>query len=182
MAILRWDPTRDVSSLQSEMNRIFATFFDSPANQSVGGSGGSGGRWLPAMDLSESGDSYLVHADLPGMSEDDVQIELEDNVLTISGERRLEESRAEGGYLRAERARGSFMRSLTLPAGVDARRIEANFHNGVLELRIPKPEERKPRRISIGRTAANRTIEGHEAETDNQAETNGQRQGEYSTS
>ena len=182
MAILRWDPTRDVNSLQSEMNRVFSTFFDSAANQSGGGGGGgSGARWLPAMDLSESGESYVVHADLPGMSEDDVQIELEDNVLTIAGERRLEESKSDG-YLRTERARGSFMRSLTLPPGVDAQRIEANFHRGVLELRIPKPEQRKPRRISIGGTGANRTIEGHESDPTEQAETNGQRQEEYSTS
>jgi HSP20 family protein len=182
MAILRWDPTRDLSSLQSEMNRVFSSFFDSPANQSGGaGGGGSGSRWLPAMDLSETGDSYVLHADLPGMSEDDVQIELEDNVLTISGERRLEESKSEAGYLRTERARGSFARSLTLPAGIDPERIEADFQNGVLELHIPKPEQRKPRRISIGGTAEQRTIEGHESNTEHQADTNGQRQEEYST-
>ena len=181
MAILRWDPTRDLSSLQSEMNRVFSTFFDSPATQSVGGGGGPGGRWLPAMDLAETADSYVLHADLPGMGEDDVQIELEDNVLTISGERRLEESKSEGGYLRTERARGSFARSLTLPAGIDPERIEANFHNGVLELRIPKPEERKPRRISISGAAGQRTIEGHESDTQQPA-SNGQRRAEYSTS
>ena len=181
MAILRWDPTRDLSSLQSEMNRVFSTFFDSPANEPSGGGGSFGGRWLPAMDLSETGDSYVLHADLPGMTEDDVQIELEDNVLTISGERRLEESKSQGGYLRTERARGSFARSLTLPAGVDPERIEAEFHDGVLELQIPKPEQRKPRRISIGNTAAQRTIEGHAADTQS-AEGNGQRQTEYSAS
>ena len=115
------------------------------------------------------------------MSENDVQIELEDNVLTISGERRLEESKSEGGYLRTERARGSFMRSLTLPAGVDPQRIEANFHNGVLDSVSPSRKQPEPRRISIGSTA-NRTIEGHETDTEHQAETNGQRQGEYSTS
>jgi len=180
MAILRWDPTRDLSSLQSEMNRVFSTFFDSPPSQSGGGAGGVG-RWLPAMDLSETRDGYVLHADLPGMSEDDVQIELEDNVLTISGERRQEEATSAGGYLRTERARGSFARSLTLPAGVDPERIEATFHNGVLELRIPKPEERKPRRISISGGAGQRTIEGNESDTQ-QAGSNGQRQEEYSTS
>ena len=180
MAILRWDPTRDLSSLQSEMNRVFSTFFDSPANE-PSGSGGFAGRWLPPMDLSETEGRYVLHADLPGMTEDDVQIELEDNVLTISGERRLEESNSQGGYLRTERARGAFARSLTLPAGVDPERIAAEFHNGVLELQIPKPEERKPRRISIGGTAGQRTIEGQEADAQ-QAENNGQRQTEYSTS
>ena len=133
------------------------------------------------MDLSETGDSYVLHADLPGMGEDDVQIELEDNVLTISGERRLEQSTSEGGYLRTERARGSFARSLTLPAGVDPERIEADFRDGVLELRIPKPEARKPRRISISGAAGQRTIEGDESDAQ-QAGSNGQRQEEYSTS
>ena len=177
MAILRWDPTRELSSLQSEMNRVFSTFFDSPANQPAG----AGGVWLPAMDLSENGDSYVLHADLPGMSEDQVQIELEDNVLTISGERRLEGPKSDGGYLRTERARGSFARSLTLPAGVDPERIEAKFQNGVLELHIPKPEERKPRRISIAGTTSNRTIEGHESAREPQAQDNGQRQEQYTS-
>jgi len=172
MAVLRWDPTREISSLQSEMNRVFSTFFDSPASQSSGAGAGSTGRWLPAMDLAETGDSYIVRADLPGITEDEVQVELEDNVLTISGERRLDETRSEGGYLRTERARGSFARSLTLPAGIDPERIEADFKNGVLELRIPKPEERKPRRISIVGTGGQRTIEGHESD----ASSNGQSQ------
>ena len=180
MAILRWDPTRDLSSLQSEMNRVFSTFFDSPASQSEGGRGGVGGRWLPAMDLSETSDSYVLHADLPGVNQADVQIELEDNVLTISGERRLEESNSDGGYLRTECARGSFARSLTLPAGVDPERIEADFHDGVLRLRIPKPEERKPRRISIGKSNPE-TIEGHEADSEHPAGSNGQGQEAYTT-
>ena len=91
------------------------------------------------MDLSEDAEGYVVHADLPGMRRDQVQIELEDNVLTISGERRVEGPQSNGGYLRTERARGPFARSLTLPAGIDPQRIEATLDNGVLELRIPKP-------------------------------------------
>lgn len=179
MAILRWDPTRDLSSLQGEMNRVFSTFFDSPANQSGVAVAGGAARWLPAMDLSETSDSYVLHADLPGMAEHDVQIELEDNVLTISGERRLEQSKSEGAYLRTERARGSFARSLTLPAGIDPDRIEADFRDGVLELRVPKPEERKPRRISIG--GQQRTIDVQESRAQSAAG-NGQPQTEYSSS
>jgi HSP20 family protein len=107
-------------------------------------------RWVPAMDLVEAGDHFVLKADLPGLSEDDVQIEVQDGVLTLSGERRSEHERTERGWHRVERSFGRFSRSLTLPEGVNAEAIAASFDKGVLEIRIPKPEERKPRRISIG--------------------------------
>jgi HSP20 family protein len=148
MTIVRWEPLRELGTLQSEMNRLFNTVFDP-----TGGGGANGGtmrRWMPAMDLLESGDDFILKADLPGLSEEDVTIELEDSTLTVSGERRTEH-RAEGeGYYRVERATGSFSRSLTLPKGVDPEAVTARFDRGVLEVRIPKPAERKPRRISIG--------------------------------
>ena len=148
MAVVRWEPVREVHSLQQEMNRLFGSFFDTPGQQPAGD--GARQRWIPAMDLVESDEHYLLRADLPGLGTDDVKIELDDNVLTISGERRIQrEQRAEGHY-RIERASGTFARSLTLPGGVDADRIEADFANGVLEVRIPKPEQRKPRRVAIG--------------------------------
>jgi len=143
MALIRWEPAREINSLQQEMNRLFGTFFDSA------GSEVSVRRWIPAMDLVEEGDHYVLRADLPGLSEDDVKIELDDRVLTISGERRSESEQRQEGYHRVERASGSFSRSLTLPDGVDPEAIEAGFEKGVLEVRIPKPEERKPRRVEI---------------------------------
>src|SRR6266480_4422341 len=128
MAIVRWDPSRELDSLQSEFNRLFDTFL------------GNGGRnelrprrWVPAMDLVE-----------------DVDIEVKDNVLTVSGERKAEHEDKTDGYYRIERAFGSFSRSLTLPQGIDSGAIDADFTDGVLEVRIPKPEERKPHRVSIG--------------------------------
>jgi len=157
MALVRWEPARELNSLQQEMNRLFGNFFDSP-----GAAPGNGGarRWIPAMDLAETEDSYVLHADLPGLTEDDVKIEFEDNVLTVSGERKSEQrEEGKGGYVRIERASGSFTRSLTLPAGIDAGAIEAGFDNGVLEVRIPKPAQRKPHRVAIG----TRTVEGAEA-------------------
>ena len=145
MTIVRWEPLRELGTLQSEMNRLFNTVFEGPAP-----SGGTMRRWMPAMDLLESGDHFLLRADLPGLSEEDVTIELEDSTLTISGERKSEHTTENEGFYRVERATGSFSRSLTLPKGVDAENVTASFDRGVLEVRVPKPAERKPRRISIG--------------------------------
>jgi HSP20 family protein len=119
------------------------------------------------MDLVETEDHFVLRADLPGLSEDDVKIELEGSVLTISGERKArDEARGEGFY-RLERAYGQFTRALTLPEGIDGDGITASFDRGVLEVSIPKPEERKPRRVAIGVTggAQSKTIEGSEAES-----------------
>jgi HSP20 family protein len=157
MTIVRWEPLRELSSLQSEMNRLFNTVFDQPGTGA--GNGGALRRWVPAMDLVESEDHFILRADLPGLSEDDVKIELEDSTLTLSGERKTEHERNEEGFYRVERAYGSFSRSLTLPKGVDPEAVEASFDRGVLEVRIPKPEERKPRRIEIG-GSGQKTIEG----------------------
>jgi len=146
MAIVRWEPLRELSTLQNEMNRLFGTVFDTPAPSN----GGTLRRWMPAMDLVETGEHFVLRADLPGLGEEDVKIEVEDRVLTVSGEREAEHTESGDGYHRVERAFGAFSRSLTLPEGVDAESVTANFDRGVLEVRIPKPEQRKPRRISIG--------------------------------
>jgi HSP20 family protein len=154
MAIVRWEPLREFSTLQNEMNRLFNTVFDTPAPAGNGGLR----RWLPAMDLVESGDHFVLRADLPGLSEEDVTIEVEDRVLTISGERKAEHEVNKDGFHRIERAFGAFSRSLTLPEGIDADAVHASFDRGVLEVRIPKPEERKPRKITIG-AGAPKTLE-----------------------
>ena len=160
MALIRWEPVRELNTIQTEMNRLFNTFFDAPAP----GNGPSvSRRWLPAMDLVEDGGEYVLRADLPGLSEKDVNIELEDNVLTISGERKSEHEERKEGYHRVERASGSFSRSLTLPEGVDPEGVRASFERGVLEVRIPKPEQRKPRKVTISAGGgAAKTIEGSE--------------------
>ena len=145
MALVRWEPARELHTIQQEMNRLFNTFFDAPAT----GAGNGGRRWVPAMDLVEAEDHFLLRADLPGMKEDDVAIELRDNALTISGERKAEHEQRERGFYRLEREFGKFSRSLTLPEGIDPDAVQASFDHGVLEVRIPKPEQRKPRRIEI---------------------------------
>jgi len=160
MALIRWEPARELTSLQGEMNRLFNTFFDAGT-----GSGNGTSRWVPAMDLVEEGDHFVLRADLPGMSEEDVRIEVERDMLTLSGERRHEHKEEREGYYRLERSSGAFRRTLQLPEGVEAEGIAASFDKGVLEVRIPKPAERKPRRIEIAVGDQPAAIEGSETET-----------------
>ena len=134
-----------------EVDRLFDAF--------LGQADRAGRRWVPAMDLVEADDHFVLKADLPGLTEDDVKIEVQDGTLSITGERKAEHEEREHGWYRIERSFGSFNRSLSLPEHVDASGIKAEFKDGVLEVRIPKPEERKPRRIEIA-GASQQTIEG----------------------
>jgi HSP20 family protein len=161
MALVRWEPVRELNSLQQEMNRLFSSFFDTPT---AGGNGGSyARRWIPAMDLVETDDEYVLTADLPGLGQEDINLEFEDNVLTLSGERNAAHSERKEGYYRLERASGSFSRALTLPEGVDPEAVKATFDKGVLEVRIPKPEQRKPKKVAIQVGDSPKTIEGGES-------------------
>jgi HSP20 family protein len=164
MALVRWEPVRELTSLQNEMNRLFNTFFDTPTAAGNGANGGSLRRWIPAMDLVETDDHFVLKADLPGLDESDVNIEVEDNVLTVSGERNAEHEDKREGYVRVERAYGSFRRSLTLPEGVNPEAVTASFDKGVLEVSIPKPEERKPRKVAIQVGERPAAIEGNESQ------------------
>jgi HSP20 family protein len=173
MALIRWEPVRELNTIQNEMNRLFNTFFDAPAPTAGAGAGNTLRRWLPAMDLVETEDDFVLRADLPGLSEGDVKIELEDNVLTVSGERKSDHEERKEGYYRVERAWGTFSRSLTLPEGVDPEAVRAGFDKGVLEVRILKPEARKPRKVSISVGGGQpKTIDGSETLADG-AESNG---------
>ena len=158
MALVRWEPLREMATLQNEMNRLFGTFFDTPTT-AMSGNGGVR-RWIPAMDLVEGDDHFVLRADLPGLAEEDVNLEVEDRTLTLSGERKSEQTEKGEGFYRLERASGSFSRSLTLPEGIDADAITATFDKGVLEVRIPKPEQIKPKRVEIKVGDAPKTIEG----------------------
>jgi HSP20 family protein len=123
-----------------DVDRLFDAFFGGERESR---------RWVPQMDLVEAEDHFVLKADLPGLGESDVSIEVQDGTLTISGERKAEHEARERGWYRIERSFGSFSRSLTLPEGIDPDGIAASFDRGVLEVRIPKPEERKPRRVEI---------------------------------
>jgi HSP20 family protein len=146
MALVRWDPARELDTLQSDVNRLFDGFF---GRRETSGNGYGQRRWIPAMDLVETDDRFVLRADLPGLKRDDFEIEVKDGVLTIAGEREAEHEDKGEGYHRVERAFGRFSRSLDLPQGVAADSVRASFDRGVLEVRIPKPEERKPTRIEI---------------------------------
>lgn len=148
MALVRWEPAREVDSLQSEVNRVFDAFF--------GTAGGTRTRrWVPAMDLVETEDHLVLRADLPGLNRDDVEIEIKDGVLTVAGERRADHEEKSEGFYRVERSFGRFSRSMTLPDGIDADSVAAEFDDGVLEVRIPKPEQRKPHRVAIASGSVN---------------------------
>jgi HSP20 family protein len=128
------------------MNRLFDSFFG--RREGTAQSYGSR-RWIPAMDLVETDDHLVLRADLPGVDRDDIEIEVKDGVLTVSGERKAQHEEKDEGYLRVERSFGRFSRSLELPKGVEPDSVSARFDKGVLEVRMPKPAERKPTRIEV---------------------------------
>jgi HSP20 family protein len=146
MAVARWTPMGNLASFQDEMNRLFHQFFP-------GGTGGeaSWGQypWTPPVDIYETNDALVLMADLPGVPKDEVSIEIHQNTLILRGERKPETGAHEQHYQRRERAYGSFQRVFTLPALVDQDKVQASYHDGVLELRLPKSEAAKPRRIAI---------------------------------
>ena len=146
MALIRWEPAAELNTIQTEMNRLFNSLFDTPARAATGD---VTRRWIPAMDLVETGDHYVLRADLPGPLREGLNIELESKRAHDLGRAQGERTDEKGGYRRVERAYGSFSRSLTLPDGVDPEAVEASFDRGVLEVKIPKPEQIKPRKVTI---------------------------------
>jgi HSP20 family protein len=146
MALVRWEPFRELAALQNEMGRWMNTLAGG-----VGGPGnGQSSAWLPAVDVWETDSELVLSFDLPGIPEDKIAVELDDNVLTVSGERERSQEHTSERFYRFERRYGSFSRSVTLPAGVTDADIKAEYKDGVLEVRVPKPEEQKPKRIEIG--------------------------------
>jgi HSP20 family protein len=155
MAVVRWEPFRELAALQNEMGRWMNQLAGSP----TGGGDGQTSAWLPAVDVWETGNELVLAFDLPGIPEDQISVELDDNVLTVGGQRERAEEQTGERFYRYERRFGSFSRSVTLPAGVNEDAIEADYKDGVLEVRVPKPEEQKPKRIQVG-TPEQKTIEG----------------------
>lgn len=154
MALTRWSPTGQLATLESDMARLMNSFFGA----SPWGPGNGERTWLPPVDITEKDDALVLDFDIPGLKEDEIQVELDDNVLTVSGQREREHEVKEDEYYRYERRFGAFSRSVALPAGVKDKDIQATYENGVLEIRVPKPEEYKPKRIQIGGSSA--AIEG----------------------
>ena len=159
MALIRYAPVRELGTIQTEMNRLFNSFFDTPTTAS----GIAGRRWVPAMDLVENEGEYVLSADLPGLSESEVNIEVQDSVLTISGERKSEHEERKAGYRRVERSSGSFRRSLALPKGVDPESVSATFDKGVLKVTVPKPAQPVARKVQISAEGEPQAIESSES-------------------
>ncbi|MDQ3798826.1 MAG: Hsp20/alpha crystallin family protein [Acidobacteriota bacterium] len=170
MSIAKYDPFRDLRTLQDEVNRLFS--------MSLPRSGGAQqdemmrGAWTPNVDIFENKDQIVLEAELPGMKPEDVDISIENNVLTIHGERRFEKKDDSDNFHRVERSYGSFTRSFTLPPTVSSENANAEFENGVLRLTLAKREEAKPRRIEIkasGGASQPKTIDANASQTSEQA-------------
>ena len=145
MAVVRWDPLRDLLSIQDRMNRLFEqTLSRSRAEEGIAAS-----TWSPAVDIYETPETIVMKADLPGLSREDIEIQIRDNTLTLRGERRFAKDVEQENYLRIERAYGAFQRNFTLPATAQQDKIRAVFRDGVLELMLPKVEGTKPKKIAI---------------------------------
>jgi HSP20 family protein len=151
--MMRWDPFQDLRSAQDEMAQMNPTLAHALGLHTQQASGRSS-AWAPALDISERKDAYLVTVELPGLKPEDLDITMEDGLLTIQGERQFTSESSEQQFHRVERRYGAFRRSITLPAHVTAEGIQASFEDGVLQILIPKAEEAKPKRIHVrpGRT------------------------------
>jgi HSP20 family protein len=145
MSIIRYDPFRDLRNLQEEVNRLFSNNL----SRSFGDEGIARGSWNPSVDIYENKDQIVLEAELPGMNREDFDVSIENNVISVRGERRFEKKDENDSYHRVERSYGSFTRSFTLPQTVSADSASAEYKNGVLRVTLPKREEVKARRIEI---------------------------------
>jgi len=149
MAIVRWEPFRDLVGLQDRMNRLFDESFRGIRGGASEDDWALGGTWAPVVDIYEREGTIVLKAELPGIDPKDVDIRLENNVLTLRGERKIDNEVQRESYHRVERAYGTFSRSFTLPSVVDQEKIKAGYQDGVLTVTLPKREEAKPKQINI---------------------------------
>ncbi len=141
----RWDPLADIAELRREMDRSFGEFFGwTPSSMAA-----TEAVWSPLVDIQETKDSILLKAELPGVKQEDIQVSIVGDTLTLKGERKRETEVKEDQYHRIERSYGSFQRSLVLPSVVDPSRVKATYRDGVLEIQLPKKEEAKPKAIKV---------------------------------
>ena len=145
MYMTPYEPWNGLQRLKNELGR----FFGETETTSDDGSSIVTSRWIPAVDIREENDRFLITADVPGVDVKDIDVTMENGMLTIKGERKLEAERSQNGYRRVERAHGTFYRRFSLPDYADSEKISANCKNGVLEVSVPKVETVKPRRIEV---------------------------------
>ena len=146
MNLVKWDPWREMPALYNRINGMFDDPFfslDRLADQE------NLGLWNPAVDLYEKDDHFIIKAELPGINKDDIKVDLKDRVLTLSGERSFDNEVKEENYYRRERSYGKFQRAFTLPADVASEKIKAEFKDGVLQIEVPKPQDKKAKQVTI---------------------------------
>ena len=146
MNLVRWNPYGEMTAMRNRINRMFNEpyWLSSRMDDDTGI-----GMWNPAVDLYEKDDYFVIKAELPGVDKKDISIDLKDRVLTLSGERSYENEVKEENYYRKERSYGKFQRAFTLPADVDSDKIKAEFKDGLLQIEVPKPEQQKPKQVTI---------------------------------
>ena len=153
--LVRWEPFREMAALQNELSRFM--------NNLVGGDESQQQRWVPAVDIWETENEIVYALDLPGVDQDKISVEVENDTLSVSAERERVEQESSDRFYRYERRYGTFTRTVGLPQGVSEDDIKAAYKDGVLEIRVPKPAESKPRRIQIG-NGTQATIEGESSQ------------------
>lgn len=144
--IVRFSPRADLNLMQREFDRMFGNFFP---NLGLSATPDQTASWAPRIDVVETEDAFLFEFDIPGVEKDDIHVNLHDGVLTVNGEKQSRELSENDDVVRVERFTGHFYRSFSIPTALDDKKIEANYANGVLSLRLPKAEESKPRKIKI---------------------------------
>lgn len=145
MSLVRWNPARELAKVQDDFNRLAGAFFRDDAMETSF----ARGAWEPVVDISETDDNYVVTAELPGLSKDDVKISYEDGILSLRGEKKHEKEEKRKNYHRVERSFGAFERSFRVPSRVLVDKIDAKFKDGILHLTMPKAEEARPKEIPI---------------------------------
>jgi len=153
MAIVRFDPFRELDRLQSEVNRLFEGYTQAPEQRGAGTGNGQMAAatrlWSPAVDVAENQNEIVLRAELPGMKQEDIDIELTGDTLTLRGDRKFENEERREDFVRVERAYGRFQRSFTLGVPVQHDQVKASYRDGVLEVHLPKSEDTKPRKVQV---------------------------------
>ena len=146
MNLVRWNPYGEMTAMKNRINRMFSEPYWATRRMD---DESDMGMWNPAVDLYEKDDHFVIKAELPGVDKKNILVDLKDRMLTISGERSYENEAKEENYYRRERSYGKFQRAFTLPADVDSDKIKAEFRDGLLQIEVPKPEQQKPKQVTI---------------------------------
>ena len=152
MAIVRWDPWRELAGIERQFDQMFGRGRSASAGQ-------GSGTWVPALDVHQDGDTMVINAEIAGVDPANVEITIDDDVLTVSGKREEDRQVEEGQWIRRERVTGQFRRSISLPPGVDPSKVKANARNGVIEIRVPRPTKNEPHRVQLGSGNGNKRTE-----------------------